>query len=83
MDVKQKDLSYFRLRLQELLNSSFPEKAHDPKFIDQRSSWTANAYEGAFRSFSSTFGNTDVSSSLFFQLISLSIKPQVIYHLLF
>ncbi len=27
MDVQQKDLSYFRLRLQELLNSSFPENA--------------------------------------------------------
>ena len=49
MDVQQKDLSYFRLRLQELLNSSFPEKAHDQKFIDQRSSWASNAYEGAFR----------------------------------
>lgn len=49
MSTHQKDLSYFRLRLQELLNSSFPEKAHDQKFIDQRSSWAANAYEGAFR----------------------------------
>lgn len=50
MDTQQKDLSYFRLRLQELLNNSFPEKAYDEKFIHQRSSWTANAYEGAFRS---------------------------------
>ena len=50
MDTQQKDLSYFRLRLQELLNTSFPEKAHDEKFINQRSSWAANAYEGAFRS---------------------------------
>lgn len=50
MSTQQKDLSYFKLRLQELLNSSFPEKAHDHKFIDQRSSWAANAYEGAFRS---------------------------------
>lgn len=49
MSTQQKDLSYFRLRLQELLNSSFPEKAHDQKFIDQRSSWASNAYEGAFR----------------------------------
>jgi hypothetical protein len=49
MDTQQKDLSYFRLRLQELLNTSFPEKAYDEKFINQRSSWTANAYEGAFR----------------------------------
>ena len=50
MDVHQKDLSYFRLRLQELLNNSFPEKANDKKFIEQRSSWAANAYEGAFSS---------------------------------
>lgn len=48
MDTPQKDLSYFRLRLQGHLNSSFPEKAHDQKFIAQRSSWAANAYEGAF-----------------------------------
>jgi glutathione peroxidase-family protein len=48
MDTPQKNLSYFRLRLQELLNTSFPEKAHDMKFIDQRSSWAANSYEGAF-----------------------------------
>ncbi|MTD67692.1 DUF1896 domain-containing protein [Flavobacterium sp. LC2016-13] len=48
MDIPNKNLSYFRLRLQELLNTSFPEKAHDVKFIDQRSSWAANSYEGAF-----------------------------------
>ena len=35
MDVQQKDLSYFRLRLQELLNTSFPEKANDQKFIEE------------------------------------------------
>ncbi|HAY3551858.1 TPA: DUF1896 domain-containing protein [Elizabethkingia meningoseptica] len=50
MDTQQKDLSYFRLRLQELSNLSFPKKANDQKFIDQRSSWASNAYEGAFRS---------------------------------
>ena len=49
MDTQQKDLSYFKLRLQELLNTSFPEKAYDEKFINQRSSWAANAYEGTFR----------------------------------
>ncbi|HXJ99555.1 MAG TPA: DUF1896 family protein, partial [Gelidibacter sp.] len=49
MDTPQKDLSYFRLRLQELLNTSFPEKAHDEEFINQRSSWAANAYDGAFQ----------------------------------
>ena len=50
MDTQQKDLSYFRLRLRELLYASFPEKAYDNKFIEQRSSWASSAYEGAFRS---------------------------------
>jgi len=50
MDTQQKDLSYFRLRLQKLLNASFPEKAHDQKFIKERSNWAAEAYECAFRS---------------------------------
>ena len=50
MSTQQKDLSYFKLRLQELLNNSFPEKAHDQKFIHQRSSYATNAYEGAFLS---------------------------------
>ncbi|MFD2939190.1 DUF1896 domain-containing protein [Flavobacterium notoginsengisoli] len=48
MVLHSKDLSYYRLRLQELLNTSFPERAHDIQFIDQRSSWAASAYEGAF-----------------------------------
>ena len=48
MSTLQKDLSYFKLRLQELLYSSFPEKAHDQKLIHQRSSYATNAYEGAF-----------------------------------
>lgn len=47
--TQQKDLSYFTLRLQELLNTSFPERAWDTGFITQRSQWAANAYEGAFR----------------------------------
>jgi len=50
MRSQQKDLSYYKLRLQEHLNSSFPEKANDQKYIAQRSSWAANAYEGAFLS---------------------------------
>ena len=54
MSTQQKDLSYFSLRLQELLNTSFPEKAHDQRFIEQRSKWAANANEGAFSSENST-----------------------------
>ena len=66
MDTQQKDLSYFRLRLQELLNSSFPEKAHDKKFIDQRSSWAANAYDGAFRSGNSIEQCNEIANYILF-----------------
>jgi len=50
MDTQQKDLSYFTLRLKELVYASFPERAHDEKFVHERSSWAAEAYECAFRS---------------------------------
>lgn len=50
MNTQSKDLSYYKLRLQELLNTSFPEKTNDHKFINHRSSLAANAYEGAFLS---------------------------------
>ncbi|MEN2489052.1 DUF1896 domain-containing protein [Flavobacterium sp. B11] len=53
MDTQQIELSYFRLRLQELLYTSFPEKGNDQMFIQQRSLWAATAYQGAFSS-----GNT-------------------------
>lgn len=48
MNTTEKDLSYFTLRLQELLNTSFPELAGDIAFITRRSRLAANAYEGAF-----------------------------------
>jgi hypothetical protein len=49
MDTTEKDLSYFTIRLQEFLNISFPEKAHDTKFIEQRALWATETYERAFR----------------------------------
>lgn len=48
MNTSPKDLSYYTVRLQELLHISFPKKAHDSKFIDQRSALAANAYQNAF-----------------------------------
>lgn len=48
MNNLNKDLSFFKLKLQGLLNSNFPEKANDFQFIEQRSKWAANAYEAAF-----------------------------------
>lgn len=49
MPKAPKELSYFELRLQELLNTSFPEIASDQKFIVQRSELAGSAYEDAFR----------------------------------
>lgn len=46
--AEKKDLSYYELRLQELLDTSFPELAGDKTFITQRSNRAVNAYEGAF-----------------------------------
>ena len=47
MDPTTKDFSYFRSRLQEHLDSSFPESKYDEHFINQRAKWAANAYSGA------------------------------------
>lgn len=72
MDTQQKDLSYFRLRLQELLNTSFPEKAWDTKFVNQRSSWAANAYEGAFRSGNSVDQCIEIANYILFEGLHFS-----------
>ena len=72
MDVQQKDLSYFRLRLQELLNTSFPEKANDQKFIEQRSSWATNAYEGAFRSGNTIEQSNEIANYILFEKLHFS-----------
>lgn len=50
METTTKDLSYFRLRLQELLFASFPELVGDTAFINERSGNAAYIYEEAFRS---------------------------------
>ena len=50
MNAQQKDLSYYKLRLQELLNTSFPERAHDTEFIHHRASRAADTYYDSFRS---------------------------------
>ena len=72
MSTDQKDLSYFRLRLQELLNNSFPEKANDQKFIEQRSSWAANAYEGAFDSGNSIEQCNEIANYILFEGLHFS-----------
>lgn len=72
MDTASKDLNYFRLRLQELLNTSFPEKAWDSKFTDQRSRWAAKAYEGAFLCGNSIEECDHIAGSILFEGLHFS-----------
>lgn len=72
MDTPQKDLSYFRLRLQELLNTSFPEKANDQKFIEQRSTWAVNAYQGAFISGNAIVQCNEIANYILFENLYFS-----------
>ena len=72
MDAQAKDLSYFRLRLQELINTSFPEKINDQKFIDQLSSWAANAYAGAFSSGNSISHCDEIANYILFEGLHFS-----------
>lgn len=67
MKTKTKDLSYFKLKLQEQLNTSFPEKAHDYTFIEQRSKWAANAYEAAFIAGNSIDQCTKIANYILFE----------------
>ncbi len=72
MDTQQKDLSYFRLRLQELLITRFPEKANNQKFIEQRSSYAANAYEGAFSSGNAVEQCNEIANYILFEGLHFS-----------
>lgn len=72
MDTQQKELSYFRLRLQELLNTSFPERAYDTKFVDQRSLWAANAYEDAFHAGNTIEQCNEIANSILFEDLHFS-----------
>lgn len=53
-----KDLSYFTLRLQELLNQSYPELANDKDFITSRSDMASQTYSDTIRN-----GNNHLEAS--------------------
>lgn len=72
MDSTEKDLSYFKLRLQELLITSFPEKAYDPNFINQRAAWAASAYEGAFIAGNAIFQCGQIAEHILFEGLHFS-----------
>lgn len=72
MNADKKDLSYFSLRLQELLYGSFPELASNTAFIAQRSQHAAGAYEDAFR-LGNTIGQCDeIASYILFEGLRFS-----------
>ena len=72
MDTPKKDLSYFSLRLKDLLNTSFPEKAHDQKFIEHRASLAANVYEGAFQSGNDVEKCNEIANYILFEGLHFS-----------
>ncbi len=72
MNTDQKDLSYFSLRLQELLNTSFPEKANDQKFIERRALLAANVYEGAFQSGNDVEKCNEIANYILFEGLHFS-----------
>lgn len=72
MDAKQNDLSYFSLRLQELLSFSFPEKASDQKLIEERSLFAANAYQSAYNSVNSIEQCSETANFILFENLHFS-----------
>ncbi|WP_312078514.1 DUF1896 domain-containing protein [Chryseobacterium sp.] len=71
-NLNNKDLSYFRLRLQELLITSFPEKSGDSKFIERRATLASNAYQGAFSSGNSIEDCNQIAEFILFEGLHFS-----------
>lgn len=72
MSTAAKDLSYFTLRLRELLERSFPEKAGDTAFVDQRSALSAITYEQAFKGGNSHDASLRIAEKVLFEGLHFS-----------
>lgn len=72
MNQQKPDLSYFSLRLTELLSVSFPEKRKDQKFILLRSQLAESAYENAFKEGHSVAYCTEIAESILFEELTFS-----------
>lgn len=72
MQNEIKDLSYYKIILQQLLNCSFPEKKDDFKFVEQRAKWAANAYEAAFIAGNSIDQCTEIGNYILFEGLHFS-----------
>lgn len=76
---QKKDLSYYRLRLQQHLNTSFPELSEDKIFIDHRSRLASNAYEGAFRAGNRISQCEEIAEYILFEGLHFS-KFDTVFH---
>ncbi|MBO9676385.1 MAG: DUF1896 domain-containing protein [Sphingobacteriaceae bacterium] len=72
MGTKGIDLSYFTLRLKELLTISFPELSGNRAFISRRSQLAASSYEGAFRSGNSPEVCLEIAEYILFENLHFS-----------
>jgi len=68
----RQDLSYFQLRLKELLITSFPEKVSDVRFIYWRANLAANAYHNAFSSGNSIEQCNEIADFILFEGLHFS-----------
>lgn len=67
MNRTEKDLSYFRLRLEELLYTSVPELCEDAEFIHARSEHAAYVYQEAFRCGNSVDKSSKIAEQILFE----------------
>ncbi|MDR6919497.1 DUF1896 family protein [Chryseobacterium sp. 2987] len=72
MDTTQKDLAFFKNNLQELLDSSFPEKAYDSTFITKRSNYAYNAYDDAKQGKNTEEEAEKIANSILFENLYFS-----------
>ena len=68
----QKDLSYFKIRLQEHLNNSFPELVTDKVFIADRALLAAQTYESAFLSGNDIYQCNNIAEIVLFESLYFS-----------
>ena len=66
------DFSYYKLKLQEHIDTSFPERSGDKRFIEQRAKLAASAYEGAFRSGNAIHKCDEIADYILFEGLHFS-----------
>ena len=62
----------FQITTARIIKQQLSRKGTRPKFIDQRSSWAANAYEGAFRSGNAVEQCDEIANYILFEGLHFS-----------